>query len=98
LRIGELNKRINQLELRLFFKDYGTDKLTEEMNAANFGLEWGDSQRCSCKACFYSGRGNNDKGPNYDEDKMACDFTVLLERMALMCGLAFHNAYKLKHF
>ena len=98
LRIGELNKRINELELRLFFKDYGTVKLTEAMNGANFGLEWGDSPRCSCKACFYSARGNNEEGPDFDEDKASCDFTVWFERMALMCGLTFYNAYKVMFF
>lgn len=93
LRIVNLNQTIDSLQLQLFYKDFGPERLGEALKAANFGIEKGPA--CACKACFLAGRGR-EEGDDFDDDKTPCNFIPWFEQIAGICGLTIFNAHKAK--
>jgi hypothetical protein len=85
LRISDLNKKNNLLELRLFFTIHNPHKLMELMNQANFGMDHDKCPQCPCETCYMSGRGDEDAAEEYQEGD--CVFMPWFQELCETCGL-----------
>ena len=84
-RVIELRREVEELRLRLFWKDHSKQRLEKLMGQAN---SYGDNApKCVCLACGMKGRiEDEDMG---DAVSTSCTFAPWFKERLVQCGLTF---------
>ena len=90
-----LEAKIQELELKLFWKEHNTSQLKLAMQCANQDATKGPD--CACMACAVSGRKDEEKEAKGFDCKFKPYFEALLAECGLSVGYAGHGTAVCEH-
>jgi hypothetical protein len=83
-RVSGLRREVEELRLKLFWKDHSVQKLNEAMAEANHA--WDNSPKCDCCNCLVAGRTDDDW---VADDSKPCKFVPWFDEMFTVSGLTY---------